>query len=266
MGLMVEHPRLARSDAQTRQVLAVRLGVPPEPVAAPADPDPWRAYHLHARANGLSGRRTLMRGRYDAKHTASERDAIERSRYGECRAQLSRPGAEIVCGAATATLGHERQALDRLERAYQHGLADARRHGHHIEAPVNAVASIHVGTSGRAKHAGVPRCHAAICMACRVVVTVRFRLDNPARDARPADVTDKDAADQIRRNIRCRSGEERTMQGRHGSLDLRLPARRRRYVVGALRLLHARRRRYVVGALRAVPDPVGEQIIVLAAR
>ena len=105
---------------------------------------------------------------------------------------------------AAAARAHLFESLCRLERTHEHRRRSTLPAADKVETPVNPVRSVHVGSPRRTEQGFRSLGRAAEPMARRLVLVVRFDLDDPAADP----VDEQGHADQVGCDLIGRSGEE----------------------------------------------------------
>src|SRR4029453_3733851 len=151
------------SDALAADEARAGLHVAPRQLGRPRDADSRAGDHVD-RAVTLE----------ELERWTVERQAVVLARDPERLTEPARAAAQEPRILDAAALAHDAQAVRRLKRAHEdrvgdaHGLADAG------QGPVDAVGAVHVGVSGRPEHRGVARRAAAVAVARRVFVVVRF--------------------------------------------------------------------------------------------
>jgi hypothetical protein len=152
-----------------------RVGGQEEPqgqIMGRRDADTWTDRDLRSLAR--CGRRGLAadgRGRVgDPEHfAAGQIPAVERAVDGESFAQAGGAAREVAHVVRLPPTLHQRNPVERLERADEHGTGDAGRLRDGIQAPT-AVDGIDVRMTRRAEHARVAASRAAVGVTGRIAL------------------------------------------------------------------------------------------------
>lgn len=104
------------------------------------------------------------------------------TRYTERLADTPRSGAKEAHIIESAPRPHGLQPCERFDCANQDTRAMSLRAANEIEAPVNSVGAIDVGSTGRAEHHIVTFGGTAKTVRRRIFVIICFRLHNASPD------------------------------------------------------------------------------------
>ena len=135
--------------------------------------------------------------------------------------QIAGPAAKLTvskfgrAGAAFEQTGaaapHDRDAVPRIERAHEHRRGKARRLRHDVDQTVNAVIQVDVRMAGRTIQRLVAPGRPRRRMTGGIgLANVRFDLDDDAAGEDPAPPVHENLAQEIARDVKCRSIVEST--------------------------------------------------------
>lgn len=190
------------------------------PIRRPAHTDaPGRTYPI----------RRKRRPRKQSKWRPCEVVAVELARDTEGLAEPSRPGREgLTAGAAGA---HDVRPRYRIESAHEHGPGLSVPARHHVQTPMDPVATVDVDATGWTEHRPIPVGDPGRRAGVRGGIlrpAVRFGLDDRARNLHASDGRHDPAPEQGPSQLQRTTCTERPYRLRRGrGVDRIRPSRSR---------------------------------------
>jgi hypothetical protein len=182
-----------RSRAWPADKSRARVAETPGKLGRPGDADPRARNDLCRRCAGEQ-----------LKRWSIEPLPVIRLGYPECLPDPTRTRAEEIEVVSTTARAHLFESICRFERAHQYPRRPVLPVTDEVEAPVDAVRSIHVGAAGRTEQRRRAGSRASEPMACGLVLIVGLDFDDAA-----ADTGDQQGSpDQLGRDFVRRAGKE----------------------------------------------------------